>query len=114
MPNIITVKIDVKKLDKARFFPGKNGALYCDLVLIPMKEQGRFGDTHLVKQSATKEERQQRVQLPIVGNATEKTPRGDGYQEDAPSERAPAPRTPPRRTPPPAQPAQPDPGDVPF
>jgi hypothetical protein len=112
MPNIITLKLDVTKLDKSRFFHANSGAVYCDLVLIPMKEPGRFGDTHLVKQSATKEERQQRVQLPIVGNATEKTPRGDGYQEDAPSERAPAPRTPPRRTPPPAQ--EPIDEDVPF
>lgn len=112
MPNIITLKLDVTKLDKSRFFHANSGAVYCDLVLLPMKQEGRYGDTHIVKQSATKEERQQWVQLPIVGNATEKTPRGDGYQEDAPSERAP--RTPPRRTPPPAQTAQPDPEDVPF
>ena len=74
MANIITLKIDVKKLDKSRFFQGKEDKdghtpLYADLVLIPRKEVGRFGDTHMVKQSKKKDEK---VELPIIGSATEK------------------------------------------
>ena len=74
MPNLITVKIDVRKLDKARFFEGKPDAqghkpLYADIVLIPRREAGRYGDTHLVKQSKKKDEQ---VELPIIGNATER------------------------------------------
>lgn len=74
MPNIITIKVDVKKLDKARFFqgkPDKNGhaPLYADLVLMPKKEVGSFGDTHFVVQSKKKDEN---IQMPIIGNATER------------------------------------------
>lgn len=87
MPNIITAKIDVLKLDKARFFKGKpdktgHSPLYCDIVLLPRREVGQFGDTHLVKQSKNKDEQ---VELPIIGSATE---RG---QTAAPKPAAPAP-----------------------
>lgn len=74
MPNLITVKVDVRRLEKARFFDGKpdkdgHRPLYCDLVLIPKKETGQYGDTHLVVQSKKKEEQ---IQMPIIGNATER------------------------------------------
>lgn len=74
MSNIIQVKIDVRKLDKARFFEGKedkNGhrPLYADVVLFPKKEVGQYGDTHFVKQSKKKDEE---VEMPIIGNATER------------------------------------------
>lgn len=74
MPNLITVKVDVRKLDKARFFEGKEDRdghkpLWCDLVLIGRREPGKYGDTHLVKQSKKKDEQ---VELPIIGNATER------------------------------------------
>jgi len=74
MPNIITAKIDVRLLEKARFFEGKANAqghkpLYADIVLIPKKEVGQYGDTHLVVQSKKKEEN---IQMPIIGNATER------------------------------------------
>jgi hypothetical protein len=104
MPNLITVKVDVRKLDKARFFEGKpdqNGhrPLYADLVLIARKETGKFGDTHIVKQSKKKDET---TELPIIGSATERAP----YQA-APQSTQPAPK--------PTQYAAPDDGeDVPF
>ena len=93
MASIITVKIDVKKLDKARFFEGKpdrNGhkPLYCDLVLIARKEVGQYGDTHIVKQSVTKEEREARLEMPIIGNATE---RGGAMNSQGPQQTRPKP-----------------------
>lgn len=76
MPNIITLKLDVPLIDKARLFTGKekNGHTpkYLDLVLIPKREVGQYGDTHLVKQSVSKEERERKIELPIIGNATER------------------------------------------
>lgn len=74
MPNLITAKIDVRKLDKARFFEGKadkdgHRPLYADIVLVPRREVGQFGDTHIVKQSKKKDEQ---VEMPIIGNATER------------------------------------------
>jgi len=104
MPNVITLKVDVRKLDKARFFEGKEDKdghrpLYADLVLIPRKEAGRYGDTHMVVQSKKKEET---IQMPIIGNATER-----GYAAAA------APPAPKHANPqPPAQPITDE--DVPF
>lgn len=62
-----TAKIDVNKIDKSRLFKGKDG-LYLDLVFVETKSVGQYGDTHLVKQSISKEERESGVQLPIIGN----------------------------------------------
>lgn len=76
MPNIITVKIDTTLIDKGRLFVGKekNGHTpkYLDLVLIPRREVGTYGATHLVKQSITKEEREAKLEMPILGDATER------------------------------------------
>lgn len=87
MSNLLTVKIDVRKLDKARFFEGKadkdgHKPLYADIVLVPRREIGQYGDTHIVKQSKKKDEN---VEMPIIGNATERVrneqaPRTSGSQ----------------------------------
>lgn len=89
MPNIITLKLDVKKLDKSRFFQGKpdkdgHEPLWCDLVLIPRREIGRYGDTHLVKQSKKKDET---AELPIIGNGTERTANGASARPEPPPPR---------------------------
>lgn len=66
----ISIKIDVKKLDKARFFQGKE-ALYVDLTtFIDTENEGQYGDHGFITQSATKEEREADKQMPIVGNST--------------------------------------------
>jgi hypothetical protein len=64
---IIAIKVKTEDLDKNRFYKGRNGT-YIDLVITPMREPGQYGDTHIVTQSATKEERAQKVRMPIVGN----------------------------------------------
>lgn len=92
MGNIINVKIDVSLIDKARLFTGKTRAdghmpKYLDLVLVPRKEVGQYGDTHIVKQGVTKEEREAGVEMPILGNATER-----GAPKAAPAAPKPAPK----------------------
>jgi len=77
---MITMNIDLKKLDKSRFkeFTRKNGnqGLGCDLVLFPMKKTpGKF----LVKQSCTKEERDNGLDLPILGEATDRNANNDAF-----------------------------------
>ena len=62
---MITIKLDVTKLDKARFFKGAKGT-YADLILIETPN-GQFGD-FMLKQQVSKEEREARVQMPILGN----------------------------------------------
>ena len=65
----ISVKLDVKKLDKARFFAAQSGALYVDLTMfLDANNEGQYGDHGFITQSTTKEEREQSVQMPILGN----------------------------------------------
>lgn len=65
---MITAKIDVCKIDKERLFQGKNGAKYLDILLIETPND-RYGNTHMVVQSVTKEERKAGKKGPILGNA---------------------------------------------
>ena len=64
---MITLSIDVDKIDKTRFYE-KNGKRYLNLVLFESDGPDRFGNDYIVKHSSTKEERTKRVQLPIIGN----------------------------------------------
>lgn len=77
MPKLITLSLDVTLLDKARFktITRKNGkqAVFADLVLIETPD-GQYGDW-MVKQGCTKEEREARVQMPILGNGKTFAPR---------------------------------------
>lgn len=92
---MILVKIDVTKIDKDRLFKGTKGT-YLDLVLIDTPG-GEYGD-YMVKQSVTKEEREAKLQMPILGNG--KVMGGQSSPRPAPPSRggyggrppAPAPR----------------------
>jgi len=64
---MITVSIDVTKLDKSRFYKGKKGT-YVNLTLIESPND-QYGNTHAAVQSSTKEERDAGLVLPFIGNA---------------------------------------------
>jgi len=67
---MLSVKIDVTKLDRKRFFEGKNGAKYADLILFENRDgEDQYGNSHFVTQSCTKEERESGMKMPIIGNA---------------------------------------------
>ena len=76
---MISIKINLSLLDKSRFFKGEKGT-YCDLILIETPG-GKYGD-YICKQSVTKEEREAKVQLPILGNGKNL---GKGSQRQAPA-----------------------------
>lgn len=64
----LSVKIDVSKIDKARLFKGEKGT-YLDLTtFIDLDEVGQYGDNGFISQSVSKEEREAKVQTPILGN----------------------------------------------
>lgn len=66
----ISIKLDVSKLDKNRFFKGQKGT-YCDLTaFVDLDSKDEYGQSGFITQSPTKEERDQGVKLPIVGNST--------------------------------------------
>lgn len=85
-----SLKIDLKKLsgamlgrvngencviipvEKNSIFCSDKGAAYIDLAAIELKQEGKFGDTHLVKRSLRKDERErmteeERNNQPILG-----------------------------------------------
>lgn len=63
---MITLKIDVTKIDKAKLFEGKNGAKYLDIVL--MERDDAYGNNYMVVQSVSKEERLAGKRGAILGN----------------------------------------------
>ena len=67
---MITLSIDVTRIDKSRLkeITRKNGqkAKFLELILIETPD-GQYGD-YMVKQGLTKEEREAKVEMPILGN----------------------------------------------
>ena len=65
----VNFSIDVTKLDKTRFKPGKNGAKYVDLTcFISPQEPDQYGQHGGIQQSTTQDERIAGYQMPFVGN----------------------------------------------
>jgi hypothetical protein len=64
----ISIKIDVTKIDKSRIFEGKKGK-YIDLsTFIDLDQEDEYGNNGFISQSVSKQEREQGVQTPILGN----------------------------------------------
>lgn len=64
----VNIKIDVNKIDKDRLFKGQKGT-YLDLTtFIDTDNAGQYGDHGMISQATTKEEREQGVKTPILGN----------------------------------------------
>ena len=65
----ISVRVDVKKIDKARLFAAQSGAAYVDLTMfLDPDNEGQYGDHGFITQSLSKEEREGGTQMPIIGN----------------------------------------------
>ena len=91
----LSVKIDVSKIDKDRLFEGEKGT-YMDLsTFIDTDEKDQYGNNGFISQATSKEEREQGVKTPILGNVrvfytgeSESKPQGkpvyDGSTEDIP------------------------------
>lgn len=64
----ISIKIDVTKIQKDRLFKGEKGT-YLDLTtFIDTAQEDQYGNHGFISQSVTKEERENKVQTPILGN----------------------------------------------
>ena len=64
---MIKLKIDVTKLDKTRFFKGAKGT-YADLVIYENDTPDEYGNDFSVKQDCSKEDRENGVKMPYIGN----------------------------------------------
>lgn len=64
----ISIKIDVKKIEKARLFKGAK-CTYLDLTtFIDTDQLDQYENNGFISQSVSKEERDQGVKTPILGN----------------------------------------------
>lgn len=68
MAQIISVSIDLNKLDKSRIVEGKNGSKYYNFTINVNDEKDQYGNDASVTISQTAEERQAKAQRTFVGN----------------------------------------------
>ena len=64
----ISVKIDVSKIDKARLFKGEKGIYLDATTFVDLDNLDQYNNNGFISQDVTKEEREQGVQGPILGN----------------------------------------------
>ena len=66
----VNFKVNLSQIDQARCFNGKKGK-YADLTaFIDIDEVGQYGDNGTISQQTSKDERDQGIKLPIIGNTT--------------------------------------------
>ena len=64
----ISLKIDVTKIDKERLFKGAKGTYLDATAFIDLDELDQYGNSGMVTQDVSKEEKQQGVKGAILGN----------------------------------------------
>lgn len=82
---MISIKIDVMKIDKARLFAGKNGAKYLDVLLIE-SPNNEYGNDYVAVQEVSKEERNAGKRGAILGNARVLVKKNPAQEESSHSE----------------------------
>lgn len=65
---VISLQIDVTKIDKERIYEGKKGK-YLNAVLFLNEETDQYGNNGFISESVSKEEREKGVKGNILGNA---------------------------------------------
>lgn len=65
----ISLKIDVTKIDKARLFKGQKGTYLDATVFVELNGFDQYGNSGMITQDVTKEEKQQGGQGAILGNS---------------------------------------------
>ena len=65
---LISIKVDVTKLDKAKFFKAGSGALYADLDVWINEDEPEEWKRVSINQSLTKEERDAKAKKTFCGN----------------------------------------------
>ena len=65
----VNLKIDVTKIDKSKLFNGQKGTYLDAQVFIDIDEFDQYGNSGMITQAVSKEERQAGQQGAILGNA---------------------------------------------
>jgi len=83
----VSLKIDVSKIDKNRLFKGQKGTYLDTTVFIDVNELDQYGNSGMITQDVSKEEKAQNVKGPILGNCkvfwndSEQAPQQAGQQQ---------------------------------
>ena len=65
----LNLSIDVTKLEKSRFYKGKKGTYAKLTCFVDTEETSQYGDNGTITQELSKEDRDNGIKLPILGNA---------------------------------------------
>lgn len=65
----VSLKIDVSKIDKARLFKGEKGVYLDATAFIDLDQLDQHGNSGMITQDVTKEEKQAGTKGPILGNS---------------------------------------------
>ena len=91
----LSLKIDVSKIDKARLFSGQKGTYLDATIFVELAELDQYGNSGMITQDVTKDEKAQGVKGNILGNGKvfwvengqAPQPQGQGgYQQQAPQQ----------------------------
>lgn len=64
----VSIKLDVTKIDKSKLFQGQKGTYLDAQVFIDIDELDQYGNSGMITQAVSKEEKQQGVKGNILGN----------------------------------------------
>jgi len=81
MQKLISLNIDVSKIDAKRLYKGKKGQ-YLSATLFLKEDVDQYGNNGFIVESITKEEREKGQKGTIIGNAKFMTTGGPQKQED--------------------------------
>ena len=95
----LSLKINVSQIDKARLFSGQKGKYLDATIFVDLEQLDQYGNSGMITQDVTKEEKQQGIKGNILGNGkvfwveNGQAPQPAGqssYQQQAPKQQAPA------------------------
>jgi len=64
----VSIKLNVLEIDKARLFKGEKGTYLDTTVFIDLYQLDQYGNSGMITQDVTKEEKQQGIRGNILGN----------------------------------------------
>ena len=104
----LSLKINVSQIDKARLFKGQKGAYLDATIFVDMDQLDQYGNSGMITQDVSKEEKQQGIKGNILGNGkvfwveNGQAPQaqGNGFQQQAaPTQQAPRQQAPQQQAP---------------
>ena len=96
----LSLKINVSQIDKARLFAGQKGKYLDATIFVDLSELDQYGNSGMITQDVSKEEKQQGVKGNILGNGKifwvengqAPQPQGQSFQQQAPQQQQQAPQ----------------------